>query len=567
MHQQKNNTSGQRRLFFSLLFILPVIFIGIMALLITAGESKATSTQTSGTGCTTTYGEWSTCSSSGKQERTNVRYCTGLEPYSYTEQQTCAYVPTYFPCTSYTYSAWSTTCQDGYYTRSVIAGLPTGCLATMSGSATPDTKKACPSTTTTYAECTSFSYSDWGACTTIGTQTRDVTASNPTGCSGGNPDIKRSCTYTATTPSSGGTAGSTSDSTTYNSISGQSTATTPEFNFLEIGDDAFLSGRYSIKGKVDSARGVEFYLIPLGSNTYKYMGSASNSTMSYWELPFDTTTFPNGSFYLTAKIRNNYGMYEASRKIRVNISNEFSTVSSVENKETGAIGSSQNSGEIDSDNDGLSDEDEFRYKTDPKNPDTDGDGFLDGDEVKNGFNPLQFSPGDRSDKIVFESPKETGEVKKDLYRVSNVEVVAVEEGKKELRLTGKALPNSFVNIYIYSDLPIILTVKTDSEGNWSYVLDKQLEDGEHQVYVAVTDNTGKITAKSDPLFFVKTAEAATVIPPAEASALAKSAAPAEKRRTKDLMVLAGIIILGFIAALTAIGFYIIHANKKNKGIA
>ncbi|MFH1482518.1 MAG: hypothetical protein ABIE46_03290, partial [Patescibacteria group bacterium] len=27
------------------------------------------------------------------------------------------------------------------------------------------------------------------------------------------------------------------------------------------------------------------------------------------------------------------------------------------------------------------------YKTDPKNPDTDGDGYKDGDEVKNGFNP------------------------------------------------------------------------------------------------------------------------------------------------------------------------------------
>jgi hypothetical protein len=28
------------------------------------------------------------------------------------------------------------------------------------------------------------------------------------------------------------------------------------------------------------------------------------------------------------------------------------------------------------------------WHTDPLNPDTDGDGFKDGDEVKNGFNPL-----------------------------------------------------------------------------------------------------------------------------------------------------------------------------------
>jgi len=43
--------------------------------------------------------------------------------------------------------------------------------------------------------------------------------------------------------------------------------------------------------------------------------------------------------------------------------------------------------EIDTDNDGLSDEKEEMYDTDPNNPDTDGDGYLDGDEVKNGYNP------------------------------------------------------------------------------------------------------------------------------------------------------------------------------------
>jgi hypothetical protein len=43
---------------------------------------------------------------------------------------------------------------------------------------------------------------------------------------------------------------------------------------------------------------------------------------------------------------------------------------------------------IDSDNDGLTDWEEINiYFTDPFNPDTDGDGFLDGDEVQNGYNP------------------------------------------------------------------------------------------------------------------------------------------------------------------------------------
>lgn len=42
----------------------------------------------------------------------------------------------------------------------------------------------------------------------------------------------------------------------------------------------------------------------------------------------------------------------------------------------------------DDDNDGLSNYREETYKTDPNNPDTDGDGFTDGDEVKNHYNPV-----------------------------------------------------------------------------------------------------------------------------------------------------------------------------------
>lgn len=48
--------------------------------------------------------------------------------------------------------------------------------------------------------------------------------------------------------------------------------------------------------------------------------------------------------------------------------------------------------DIDSDNDGLFDYQELNlYMTDPLNPDTDGDGYLDGEEVKNGYNPNESS--------------------------------------------------------------------------------------------------------------------------------------------------------------------------------
>ncbi len=44
---------------------------------------------------------------------------------------------------------------------------------------------------------------------------------------------------------------------------------------------------------------------------------------------------------------------------------------------------------VDTDDDGLTDAEEFNYYlTDPAKPDSDGDGYIDGIEVANGFNPL-----------------------------------------------------------------------------------------------------------------------------------------------------------------------------------
>ncbi len=49
----------------------------------------------------------------------------------------------------------------------------------------------------------------------------------------------------------------------------------------------------------------------------------------------------------------------------------------------------------DDDGDGLPNADEALWGTDPKNPDTDGDNFLDGEESKAGYNPTIPSPNDK----------------------------------------------------------------------------------------------------------------------------------------------------------------------------
>ncbi len=65
----------------------------------------------------------------------------------------------------------------------------------------------------------------------------------------------------------------------------------------------------------------------------------------------------------------------------------------------------------DSDADGLSDEEEKIYGTDPEVADTDGDGYSDGVEIEGGFDPLKPAPGDRitPEEVTIEST-ETGAV-------------------------------------------------------------------------------------------------------------------------------------------------------------
>jgi hypothetical protein len=62
-----------------------------------------------------------------------------------------------------------------------------------------------------------------------------------------------------------------------------------------------------------------------------------------------------------------------------------------------AVAENKNSNSLflDSDQDGLTDQEERMIGTDPQNIDTDGDGYSDGKEVSSGYNPLKPAPGDQ----------------------------------------------------------------------------------------------------------------------------------------------------------------------------
>jgi len=209
----------------------------------------------------------------------------------------------------------------------------------------------------------------------------------------------------------------------------------------------------------------------------------------------------------------------------------------------------------DSDGDGICDYDELMiYKTDPFSADTDGDGIPDGVEILNGFDPNDPSS---EAVLVFESPQIAGLVRKDILEISSIETVMIErsiDGEETetipvALIRGRGLPNSFVTLYIFST-PVIVTVKTDAQGNWEYTFDKELEDGEHEIYVGFTDNTGAIVAKSEPLRFIKTAEAFTPIAQGASEISFTKSEPGFMTQNMIMLVMSiSIIIIGLILML------------------
>jgi len=207
----------------------------------------------------------------------------------------------------------------------------------------------------------------------------------------------------------------------------------------------------------------------------------------------------------------------------------------------------------DSDNDGLSDKEEIAIGTDAFNPDSDGDGFLDGDEYVAGFSPLKPGP---AGKIVYQSPKRVLPQKADVYKVERVEMTALAQGGKGLKLSGRGLPNSFVTLFIFSK-PIVVVVKTDSSGHWEYTLDKPLSDGEHTVYATLTDNQGQIKARSETFVFVK--KGSNVFRVLETPA--EAASPVEKLRGSFTILIFSIVILCLTIALIIID--VLARKKRN----
>lgn len=143
---------------------------------------------------------------------------------------------------------------------------------------------------------------------------------------------------------------------------------------------------------------------------------------------------------------------------------------------------------LDSDQDGLSDEEEKTYGTDPNDRDTDSDGYSDGTEVKSGYDPKVPAPGD---KIVVEKQTElstnTGD-EENLTEKLSTEIADLmnersvgENNKINLEDLDTLIEETTGEVITFEDLPEInedeIKIK---EQNYSNLSDKKKEEKEKQ---------------------------------------------------------------------------------------
>jgi hypothetical protein len=160
------------------------------------------------------------------------------------------------------------------------------------------------------------------------------------------------------------------------------------------------------------------------------------------------------------------------------------------------------------------------------------------------------------DKKPLEQPK-------DKKLVSSVLTVDIENIETGVRFKGRGYPNEVSTLFIYSSIPIIVTVKSDENGNWIYDLDRRLSSGKHEVYVAINDSEGKLLEASVPkMFFVAEARAISLddylgIQPANTSNFVEKT----DSTIKNYVIGGGIIVIMLIIAFLLLKRVIVNKHE------
>lgn len=145
----------------------------------------------------------------------------------------------------------------------------------------------------------------------------------------------------------------------------------------------------------------------------------------------------------------------------------------------------------DSDNDGLIYYDEYLYGTNPKKSDTDNDGYNDGDEVHNGYDPT--APGEARPEVIIAINKIDVEVPVVLSKSTDEKVLQKDLERGVIHYPNMAMPGQRGNMYIAGHSSNYVW----SSGAYNYAFKRlnELVDGDEIVVTTKFYNGKKIQYK------------------------------------------------------------------------
>ncbi|MFA5134571.1 MAG: Ig-like domain-containing protein [Patescibacteria group bacterium] len=253
------------------------------------------------------------------------------------------------------------------------------------------------------------------------------------------------------------------------------------------------------------------------NNVQRFIGEAEpfpTNPLS-WALNWDTIDVPNGWYKVYAR---GYATIDGERRYFRSEESVTIAIMHPEDDQGAAVPAALPEAQLepradacnDADGDGVCDTIEVQLGYDPNIPD------LTPEQAEELLGTLEsITPDEEGNyrkqiaSIKFEQPTTHGIAAPEKLKVSTVDNFTPIIGRNQLVFRGTGPPNAMVTLYIYST-PLVVETRTDEFGNFTYTLTQNMPDGEHEVYVTITDDTGKVVEKSNALkFFVRRAQAVT----------------------------------------------------------
>jgi len=425
----------------------------------------------------------------------------------------------------FTYSPWSECQPDGTRTRNVISFFPENCEG-----GEPKLIENCNYVKPTIP-CI-FTYSSWSECQPNGTQTRKLISKMPANCSEGDPVLAQSCAYIEPVkPETDPVVTPTATPTT-------TSLTAPTNTISDIISQTPGNAKEKLKGEclragINNEEDCDIFnyqakIVPeclsLGLTN---QDQCRDYFLSNYGKPLKCKTLSDEN---CAKLIDDVILSALEKSIDEEKKNELIQVSGskavinvVNNSPVISIPELEEKKEIKMENLPISvkEDESISVKLIP----------IETNESQKGLSPVAISISSEGndlpddvvarigqdfkietlsgvDRAIVEG-KPLEQPKFNSFKGESLIVESVEtEEKGSLVIRGKSNPGEIITLFIYSSIPIVVTVQADQDGNWIYTLDKSMVDGTHEVYAVLHNDEGRIIEASTPkIFFVAETQA------------------------------------------------------------